>query len=155
MKLNNHGWGYKDMIIYGCIILFFLLIATYNINYLYDGLNTSNANNINNEVQQQVNENVNNPKPQETIVDYTYYNNMELKIKNATLSYLNDYNYELSDQILKTTLETLVNLGYTSAIYDQNNNNVCVGYSNSYLGTDGEYVIKPYINCGNYITEGY
>lgn len=156
MKLNNHGWGYRDMIIYGCIILLFLLLAAYNINYLYDGLNTtSNGNNTNNNVQQPVVEESTNDKPQEVIVDYTYYQNAEMKIKNATLNYLNDYNYELSEQILNTSLDTLVNLGYMSKVYDQTGNYVCTGYSNSYLGEDGEYVIKAYVNCDNYITEGY
>lgn len=155
MKLNNHGWGYRDMIIYGCIILLFLLLAAYNINYLYDGLNTSNGNNTNTNVQQPVVEESTNDKPREVIVDYTYYQNAEMKIKNATLNYLNDYNYELSEQILNTSLDTLVNLGYMSKVYDQTGSYVCTGYSNSYLGEDGEYVIKAYVNCNNYITEGY
>ena len=41
--LNNHGWGIRDMIIYSCIILLFLLIATYYIKSFYSGL--SNASN--------------------------------------------------------------------------------------------------------------
>ena len=41
--LNNHGWGMRDMIIYSCIILLFLLIATYYIRTFYKGL--SNASN--------------------------------------------------------------------------------------------------------------
>lgn len=156
MKLNNRGWGYRDMIIYGCIILLFLLLAAYNINYLYDGITaTSDVNNTYNNEQQSDIEEITNNKPQEVIVDYTYYQNAELKIKNATLSYLNDYNYELSEQILNTSLDTLIDFGYISKIYDQSGNYICTGYSNSYLGEDGEYVIKAYVNCNNYITEGY
>lgn len=156
MKLNNRGWGYRDMIIYGCIILLFLLLAAYNINYLYDGINaTSNVNNTYNNEQQSDIEEITNNNPQEVIVDYTYYQNAELKIKNATLTYLNDYNYELSEQILNTSLDTLIDFGYISKIYDQSGNYICTGYSNSYLGEDGEYVIKAYVNCNNYITEGY
>ena len=157
MKLNNHGWGYKDMIIYGCIILLLLLIAAYNINYLYSGINSNDNNSTNNSVQQPVdNEQQPITEPQKVIVDYNYYYGVEEKIKNATLNYLNDYSYDLTEQILKTSVDTLVSFGYMSIIYDQTGNHLCTGYSNAYSDVStGEYVIKPYVNCNNYITEGY
>lgn len=156
MKLNNHGWGYRDMIIYSCLILIVLLVCAYNINYLYTGLTTDNNNNNNVTNVQDTDEEVIQTKPQIQVVDYNYYNQIEYKIRIATLNYLNDYKYELTGQILKTTLDSLVDLGYMEKVYDQNGNNVCTGYSNSYVdGSTGEYVIKPYVNCSNYRTEGY
>ena len=44
--LNNHGWGMKDMIIYSCIILLFLLIATYYIRSFYKGISMSSPNTV-------------------------------------------------------------------------------------------------------------
>ncbi len=165
MKLNNHGWGYKDMIIYGCIILLVLLVAAYNINYLYSGLNVNNGNTTNNTTtdgnnaesdRPLVNTDTPDSKPQVDVVDYNYYKNVEDMIESATLKYLSDYSYDLSNQILKTSLDTLVNFGYIAKVYDQNKVNVCSGYSNTYYDeSTNQYVIKPYINCGNYVTEGY
>lgn len=155
MKLNNHGWGYRDMIIYSCLIIVVLLVCAYNINYLYTGLTADKEKNATNNVNQTVNED-NNIKPQVQVVDYNYYNQIEYKIRIATLSYLNDYNYELTGQILNLSLDSLVDLGYMDKVYDQTGSTQCTGYSNSYVdvGT-GEYIIKPYINCNNYRTEGY
>lgn len=38
MKLNNHGWGFKEMIIMTSILLILLLIASYYIVVLYSSL---------------------------------------------------------------------------------------------------------------------
>ena len=43
MKLNNHGWGYRDMIISSCILLILLFFAASSISELYDGIEASNA----------------------------------------------------------------------------------------------------------------
>lgn len=153
MKLNNHGWGYRDMIIYSCLILLVLLVTAYNINYLYSGIKTNDK--TTNSVQQPAESKPEYNEPQEVVVDNNYYYNLEIKIKNATLDYLNDYSYELTNQILNTSLETLVDLGYMSAVYDQTGKYACNGYSNSYVTENGQYIIKPYLNCNNYITEGY
>ena len=96
MKLNNHGWGYKDMIIYSCLIIVVILVAAYNINYFYSGLTSNNTNSDNTTVDQNT-EPVTQNTPQIQVVDYNYYNQIEYKIRIATLSYLSDYNYELTE----------------------------------------------------------
>jgi hypothetical protein len=155
MKLNNHGWGYKDMIIYSCLIIVVILVASYNINYLYSGLTSDSTNSDNTTVEHNT-EPVTQNTPQIQFIDYNYYNQIEYKIRIATLSYLSDYNYELTGQILKTTLDSLIDLGYMDKVYDQTGGSMCTGYSNSYVdASTGEYIIKPYINCNNYRTEGY
>ena len=47
MKLNNNGWGYRDMVIYSCIILFALIFVAISISSFYDTFEStpSNGNN--------------------------------------------------------------------------------------------------------------
>ena len=35
MKLNNNGWGYRDMVIYTCIILLALFFVAMSISSFY------------------------------------------------------------------------------------------------------------------------
>ena len=42
MKLNNHGWGLKEMLFFSAILLFFVLFVSVLINSLYSQLDLSN-----------------------------------------------------------------------------------------------------------------
>ena len=154
MKLNNHGWGMREMIIYTCILLLLLLFVSYSVNSFYKEMETSKQNVVNNNYGSDYDD-----KDEESNVsnniNYIYYHNKEDLIKKATLNYLNNYSYNLDSNIMNVSLDTLINLGYIQKIYDQNNINSCSGYSNVYEDENGEYIIKSYINCGNYVTEGY
>lgn len=44
MKLNNNGWGLKEMMIISSILLMFLLFAAYYIWVLYSDLSKSRPN---------------------------------------------------------------------------------------------------------------
>lgn len=152
MKLNNHGWGMRDMIIYTCILVLFLLFVSYSIRSLYSAIETSKENY---EKQQDVYQPpVEEEKEEQPIVDLEYYENVELKLKNATLQYLDTYSTDLTNNILKVSSGTLINLGFIDKIYDQTGSSTCTGYSNVYQDTE-EYVIKSYVSCVNYVTEGY
>lgn len=154
MKLNNHGWGMRDMIIYTCILLLFLLFVAYSVKALYEVIDTSKNNDSN---QQDVYQPpVADEKEEEPlIVDLEYYNNIENSLKEATLEYLKTYPTDLSNDILKVSSGTLINLKFIDKIYDQTGSSTCTGYSNVYQDIDGDYVINSYISCVNYITEGY
>lgn len=162
MKLNNHGFGMRDMIIYTCVLLLFLLFVAYSVNSLYGLLQGDKKDPMEDQLlifgDSKENNNVDedNSEPENNYVDYEYYEELENKLKNATLSYLNDYKYDLSSEILKVTSDTLINLSYLDDFYDQFNSNVCVGYSNVYTDVNtNSYNIKAYISCSNYISEGY
>ena len=130
MKLNNNGWGYREMVIYTCIILLALIFVAISISSFYDNLvediNSDRTNQTNNTV---VEEN----KPNSNTVDTTYYVQQENKLKNATIDYMNRYSYDLNQNIMTVSMETLVSLGFMETIYDQTGTNKCSGYSNVYL----------------------
>ena len=153
MKLNNNGWGYRDMIIYTCIILFALIFVAFSISAFYDNLMEDiNSDRNNNPV---VNEPVEEKEPSQNVVtDGNYYIIQENKLKNATLNYVSKYSYELSESILTVSIDTLVSLGFMDHMYDQTGTYKCSGYSNVYISGD-DYGIVPYISCGNYVTSGY
>lgn len=152
MKLNNNGWGYRDMVIYTCIILFALIFVAISISSFYDNLVediNSDKNNYttNNDV-------VKGDKSDLNAVDSEYYILQENKLKNATLNYLNQYPYDLNQNIMTVTMDTLVSLGFMDKIYDQTGSRVCSGYSNVYI-YENDYGVVSYINCSNYVTLGY
>ena len=151
MKLNNNGWGYREMVIYTCIILLALIFVAISISSFYDNLvediNSDRTNQTNNTV---VEEN----KPNTNTVDTTYYVQQENKLKNATIDYMNRYSYDLNQNIMTVSMETLVSLGFMETIYDQTGTNKCSGYSNVYL-YENDYGVVSYINCSNYVTLGY
>ncbi len=152
MSLNNHGWGMRDMIIFTCILILFLLLANYLISALYDSITPPENNNQT--VQTPIVEQKEDEQPiDKNLYDYEYYKNLEVKLRLATYYYLTDTKPNLTQNIEKITLEFLINKGYLSEIYDQYGERQCQGYSNVYQ--DDDYTIKTYIKCSNYITEGY
>ncbi len=155
MKLNNGGWGYREMIIYTCIILFALVFVAMSISTFYDNLvEDINSDRNNNPVVENNNNQNDNDTNDNVVTDTDYYILKENELKNATLQYVNNYSYDLTEDILVVSVDTLVSFGFMDPIYDQSGLNKCTGYSNVYV-TDGEYGIVPYINCSNYVTSGY
>lgn len=150
MKLNNNGWGYRDMVIYTCIILLALFFVAISISSFYDNL----VEDINSDRNSQNNNVVEENKPNSNEVDKDYYLLQESKLKDATLNYVNKYSYDLDQNIMSVSMETLVSLGFMEQIYDQTGTNKCSGYSNVYI-YENDYGIVPYISCNNYVTLGY
>jgi len=120
MKLNNNGWGYRDMVIYTCIILLALFFVAISISSFYDNL----VEDINSDRNNQNNNNVvEENKPNSNEVDKNYYLLQESKLKEATLNYVNRYSYDLDQNIMSVSMETLVSLGFMEQIYDQTGTN--------------------------------
>ena len=80
MKLNNNGFGLRDMIIYTSVLLLFLLFAVYSIDSLHKTIEEDHLEY--NEKHQELIEKAKeeNKKEEETekkTVDYNYYSNLE------------------------------------------------------------------------------
>lgn len=156
MKLNNRGWGMREMIIYLCILILALFFVASSIDSLYTQIENSQKEikeENNNKVIYEDEEEIEEDKSLDIDVDYYY--NLENEVKTATMNYINENNYDLSNQILTVTLDTLVNLGYIEKIYDQIDDEVCSAYSNVYSIDEGDFIINSFVSCKNYITQGY
>lgn len=148
MKLNNHGWGLREMIIYSCLLLFCLLIAAYNINYLYSGLNNK-SNDQSAEVEKKDDNKLILKK--DTEINKKAYELYEQEMIQASKSYLKDYSYDLNDTILTIDLETLINFQYIEKIYDQVDQSICTGYVNVFMQNEN-YKFSPVLKCSNYVS---
>ncbi|MBE6148921.1 MAG: hypothetical protein E7167_05520 [Firmicutes bacterium] len=98
MKLNNKGWGLKEMMIISSILLLFLLFAAYYIYMLYNNLDTSSA---------------------------SVYGKLELKLQTSAVSYVNKHNLQNSKVII--SLDDLQKAGYID-IFTDPNDDACNGY---------------------------
>jgi len=129
MRLNNHGWGLKEMMILTAILVFFFGLALYFIYTLYNSLsNEFNSNSSNKE----------------------FYSSLEVGIEEATLLYLRS-NY-VNDNT-KIDISLLTEDEYISEIVDSETGNVCDGYVLVY--DFSEKLVDAYISCDNYETLGY
>ena len=146
--LNNHGWGMRDMLIYSCIILIFLLIATYYIKSLYRGLSMDDKV-VTNEVVEE-----DDTKPTKEI-NYDLYVNYEQRMNNAAINYVKRYYSSLDTGIASVELWDLTNGGYIEILYDQVDYSRCLGYANVWDNEDGELNASSYIKCPSYTTDGY
>jgi hypothetical protein len=155
MKLNNHGWGTRDFVIYMCVLVLILLFVTISISSMYKGI-TDSTNKT--KTQQTVEEKQPNEEPKKNvIIDYKLYESMETKIYMSTYDYMEAKHLNTENDILNITTETLISEGYldSSVLVDQNGEK-CSGYSNVYDDENGHHMIKSYVTCGGlYTTEGY
>lgn len=102
MRLNNRGWGTKEMITMTAFLFIMLGISWYFISKLYDGMLTRNA----------------------VTIESSYYKYMENSIKDAAIDYYTDNNLT-EPAILSYNL--LRSMGYISNIKDFFNL-TCTGY---------------------------
>jgi hypothetical protein len=153
MKLGNKGFGMRDFLIYTCILVLLLLFVAYSINSFYRGMEASKKDKETQKVVIPEEE----PEEEPIIVDYDYYHNLENDFQNATDRYFKNYPTKLDEgMIFKIELNDLVELKYLSQFRNKNTGDLCTGYSNVYTGVnDTGYTIVSYINCGEYVTEGY
>lgn len=158
MKLNNKGWGFRDMLVYSGILLFFFILATIYISTLYNNINSDISNNVsdsNTIVKDEVNDEVDNEIiDKEVEIDYSYYHNKEMEIEKAVYTYLLNNNIIIVSNIINISLDDLINQGYIDPINDYVTNEKCTGYVNV-IGEGTDYDIREYIKCSNYTTEGY
>ena len=132
MKLNNHGWGLKEMLFFSAILLFFVLLVSVLINSLYSQLDLSN------------NGSSSNPSSS-TNNGYTY-KDIETNLKIAARRYIK--NHADDDSEILTSDELIENKYLTSSKL-KTSNDTCEGYV---MITD-DY--EAFIHCNNYETEGY
>lgn len=152
MKLGNGGWGYRDMIIYSSIIIIALVFVAVSIGNFYDSLPEPQTYNPSSNINQ--NDDNEENKNTDVVIDENYYANLEARVKSATLDYVNTYSYDMTDDILNVSVETLVSFNFLDPLYDSNGT-ICTGYSNVFINNQGTFEIKPYISCSNYVTSGY
>ena len=126
MKLNNGGWGFREMIYLSCGLLIALGISIFYISRLYGSLEKS--------------------------FDKNDYFELETKLENAAIAYKNDRELDINGYF-KINASTLKNEGYIDQLKDKNGN-ICAGYVViSEFGDNIDY--KGYISCNNYVTDGY
>lgn len=130
MKLNNRGWGLREMLILSAVLIFFFCLAIYFIYLLYSSLELDLNNSDYVEVKQ--------------------YEALEETIEKSAKEYLEDINQPLDIEII-IDAEDLINAGYMEDIIDPNSDNACDAYVKVNANSD----IKAYIKCDEYITEGF
>ena len=148
MKLNERGFGLREEIIAICIMLILLLYVTFQISSIYRSM-SSDSNESNTTIVPPEEPEV---ETKHEEVDTFYYENLENRVKNATLDYIQENNVALSDNIIVVYSDTLINNGYLSTMYDQFGSSKCSSISNVYQ-SDGDIKVTVYLNCSNYNTK--
>ena len=98
IKLNNHGWGLKEMLIMNSILIILLLLASYYVYVLYNNLDVRKG---------------------------TQYYKLESALQVAAVRYVNSKNMLNSKGIVR--LYDLQKEGYINS-FDDSNGNSCDGY---------------------------
>lgn len=148
MKLNNHGWGSREMIIYSSILLFFFLLAVVMIKYFYRELVFVDSSPV-----EKVENNVENKQP--VVFDVSYYERYEGTMKNAAIDYWETTVNMDNVTYTSISIEQLVELGYLEYLYDMKTDKVCNGYVNISKDNNGDLDVQSYLKCDNYMTTGY
>ncbi len=133
--LNKNGWGYREFLIGGAILLIALLFATFFIIRLYSGLPNLNT----------------------FIVDPVDYQDIENSVKTASLKYISNYYREdIGDGVIVISTDNLkkYDLITDTDLTETNNNDSCKGYA-LVRNKDNMVTSDAYINCKNYASEGY
>ena len=143
MKLNNKGFGTKDMIIYSCVIIFFLLLADLLILSFYKDRDKIDINDIHEE----------HPTAKSGSF-YDYYIQQENNLKAAGLKYARANNLDLPSK-KRFNISILIDNGYISYVRDSEDNTICSGYIVMVNNSSGDYDVSSYIKCNSYTTEGY
>lgn len=133
MKLNNRGWGIKEMLLLSAVLIFFFGVAIYFIYMLYSSLDLG------------LNDDSN-------YIEIRQYEAIEEKIEEDALDYLlnEDYYVNVGDKIL---LNELIKEGYIDFIYDPNTDGLCEGYV--VVKSIENSVVDAFIKCDEYETNGY
>lgn len=136
MKLNNHGWGLNQMLIYCGILFFFLLVAIFFIiqlsNSLGDALKGSLSDNVS-------------------------YATVEENVKNSAVLYMNEYyKNEIGTGTITVTVDNLLKYKMLeeSDLIPSDEKTSCKGYA-LVKKENSSIIVTPYISCLNYETNGY
>lgn len=133
--LNKNGWGYREFLIGGAVVLLALLFATFFIIRLYSNL----------------------PKLNTFLADSVEYQDIEENVKTASLKYIsNYYDEEIGSGVIVVSTVNLkkYNLIIDADLTQTSNNDLCNGYA-LVKNNDGMISSEPFINCDKYQTSGY
>ena len=142
MRLNNKGWGLGTFILYlGVFGLFIGIVTTLaltNADKIKPNRNTNVANKNTNEENTNVEMN---------------YEEIETNLKNAAYQYQQEYLPSLNNGDIKyVTASKLEDLKFLDNL--TNGDILCTGYA-KITYENNKSGIMSFINCGDYITEGY
>ena len=143
LRLNDKGFGTKDMIIYTCVILFFLILADLLILSFYKKQDRIDMHDL---VEEK-------PVDKSKGAFYIYYQQQESNLKVAGLSYARDKKLNAVNDFT-ISIGILKDNNYIKDIRDSEDNTICSGYV-VIKNTDYDYDVKPYIKCNSYTTDGY
>lgn len=140
-KLNNRGWGLGALIAgIGVFALALLIVAI----LVHSGAQVLEPNyNVNEEIEDEYN-------------DYNY-TTLENEVSDAADIYVSEkYSENIEEGTLVTvTIKKLQKEDFLDNIYDlKDTHKKCSGYVTFYQ-KDNKYYYEPYINCKNYVTNGY
>lgn len=139
--MNKKGWGLRVELLFILIFIICLVMAAIGLNRL--GLLGDRALNPNDSND-----------PINRINDNFSYENLENQLVDGAKRYFNDYyNHTIESNELIVRASTLYYNGYTSKLYDANNN-ACSGYVKIINAGNG-VVYSSYIKCPKYKTTGY
>lgn len=161
-RLNNGGWGEKDMMISCGIIALVLLVIYIMLNQFQSMMsNVQESDSSKKEVKEEINRDTTSGVITETeekedqdtiVVDDNYYISLEESMKVAAKAYIqNEYETLNDDTIMHITLEQLESKNFLDKVQDQNGN-ICSGYV-TYTSANDSY--EAYLNCNTYVTDGY
>ena len=140
MNKSSHGWGLPTLLLMISILLIALLTSTLFVIRFNSMLGRTN-----NESEEKV----------QKVVNETYYIGKMNELTLATNKYIDDFNINLNDGVVRIDLYTLVNSDYIDTIKDSVTKSRCKGYSEAFLNRDGIKQINSYLKCDSYTTPDY
>ncbi len=147
MKLNNRGWGLKDMIFYMAILVVFLFIVVFLIVRMYHQLDKRGFD---------ITDYFPEGETSTTAKEIHLYSDLEVKIKNSAVNYLkNYYEEELTNEKVVITFNMLKEKSLIDNLKDIKDKSLCDGYVLASMNDNLEVIYYPYIKCANYTTLGY
>lgn len=136
MKLNNHGWGLREMLIYMAILIFFFGVAVFFIIQLSEGLGDSFKNNIH---------------------GGNTYGNIEENVKESALRYIEQYyETEVGTGTITVSTSNLIRYQLLSEfdLKTTEKKDSCHGYA--LIKKENDLLVSsPYITCADYETIDY
>lgn len=159
MKLNNKGFGMKESLIYLCVLLLILLIASCSVSSFYDTLEESRNENYQDSYLFDVDEDeedsdvIVDDEDSSIVIDYEYYRAKEDVLASSAIRYARDK--ALTESTNTVYMDELVKNGYMdNKVVDYVSGKTCTGYADvSYA--NGVYDADSYLLCTNYKTEGF
>lgn len=147
-KLDNKGWGFTTFIIYLAIFIVFIIVVTVLAINNADEIKPQQSENEN-EVDTGANANATGEEQTEEMD----YSTIEEDLKNAAYQYQKEYLPNMNsgdvEYVTATKLEELELLDNLT-----NGDILCTGYA-KITYDNGKNDVMAFINCGDYITEGY